>query len=165
MYLQEVHWYALSLYLNPKELGRILTYSPIQSQFDFKKVQTQVILNLFKDISSKPNRMSIRHAFESLTLQGYLPIPPKGVSNSKFGYICNNLWYEWEMPSVEITRCYWDQMLLNVKTDQRSFLVEELQRLLCHLPNEKTKCDKCQWYVSENSMHDDQICIYCDDNN
>lgn len=163
MELQVVDWYALSFYLNPKEIGKVLTYSSIQSQCNFKKVQTQVILNLFKHISTQHYR-STREMFESLTIQGYLPEPVKHISNSKFGYICNDVWNEWEMPSIECIRQYWDQMLLNVKSDQREYLTTILQTLIAYLPNEKRKCDKCSWLVSENAMHDDQICIYCDGN-
>ncbi len=160
MYLQSIHWYALSFYLTPKQIGKLLTYSSNQSQSDFKRVQTQVIQNMFKNISMKPIGISTQTMFESLTIQGYLPIPNK---YAKFGYICNNRWVEWDIPSIEDTRRYWDKMLLNIKTDQRDSIVQELQALIYHLPNDKTQCDKCLWFISENSMYDDQKCIYCDD--
>ncbi len=158
-------WFAISLFLTPHQLVKVLINCDDQSRLNFVRVKTQVLTNLIKLLPCYIKQdVKVESIFQVLLHDGYLPNIVTGYNNSQFGYIDNNKWIEWNVACISDIRKHWDCILTNVKKDAKCNILQELQKLIVMLPGNKIICTNCLWLVPQNSMHSEYLCCYCVDN-
>jgi hypothetical protein len=157
-------WFAISFYLTPHQLVKLLLNCDDQSRCNFMRVKTQIMKNIVKLIPMYINQNSnIELIFEHLTNDGYFPKHLDGYNNTQFGYLKNGQWFEWNLISISEIRRHWHNILQNLKTNVKDEIWLELQKLILMFPGDKVVCDSCSWLIPLNSMHSDFICCYCVD--
>jgi hypothetical protein len=126
---------------------------------NMKNMET-ILQRLVKEMS-RMSEHRLRIFWEYHMIQrGMIPAVSPGVSNDRFGYIHNNQWNEWRIPSVETIRKYWDSLVAGTKT--ASSLDPLFDQLLAFLPGNKMTCFACRWkHIPETAMYNRSLCCAC----
>ncbi len=164
MILRSPEWHCLSFYLTPVEMKRLLDESSASSRSDFERVRSTATLNMFLHMPDllMHNPGSLRFVFEQLVRMGYFPdYDHSQFTNSKFGFLENQQWVEWDIPSIAHARAFWDAMLKPLKQESAVSIQNVLRVVVSCLPGLKMECQTCRWLIPENSMHSQITCIHC----
>lgn len=164
--LGESDWLAVSYYLNPCKLKKILNTADCTTNQAYSRCRTSVMKNMFELMFGTVKFMikkkySVRYIFESyLQPNGFLPtINTKRINNLQFGFLAKDgNWKEWKIANIETIRHYWCSMLQGVAAC-KGFFDTILKVIIALLPGVPRMCKNCEWTVSE--MYDEDLCCYC----
>lgn len=168
--LDEHSWLAISFYLTPMSLKKILQTADLYTAESFSRCQTVIMQNIFHTLGKTVGRLRKNHSpqyiFERyLQEHGFIPhINAKTVNNSQYGYIANGEWKEWKAPTVNIMRYYWKMLLRNIAGGRTNSLFQDvLQETVKLLPGEFKMCSRCLWNLPISEFENEDLCTFCHD--
>jgi hypothetical protein len=170
MELAEYNWESVSLYLTPKQLSRILEQRCLYTLESLTRCRTTVMKNMFTTCRRIVEFLSLSQALSKsifsdyLIPNGFVPSAPLDVvSNDRFGFISKTVWVEWDVPSVNVMRRYWDLLILGTSKKEEDFFNQIFQNIVSLLPGPFKVCRTCKWSVPETEMDTFCECCYCAD--
>lgn len=170
--LSEYHWEAVSSFLNLQKLRQILSCTGSSSIQSFNRCRSTVIPNVVSTIESVVDEWIRGNIPLELIFTRYLPdfgLIPKIAMEScsnRFIFVDRRgagTWQEWNIPSLDIVRLFWETQVTNGLTAAARFSIEQcLQKWVLLLPGDFQTCSLCQWTLPQSEMYNARMCSLCE---
>jgi hypothetical protein len=165
-------WDGITRFITPDML-RILLLGSENNYLLYTRYKTTTWTNVFATllvrhqqlISEKCDIPTKRMYFSALMRDGYIPrVDPSVRNNSVYCYASKEggLVF-WNIPSVQLMRVYWSDMLRGVKTETLHKLHRVFQIIVSLLPGGKETCSCCGWSIPVTEMSSGDVCCFCHD--
>lgn len=93
----------------------------------------------------------------------FLPplIRPGVVTNERFGWVEQQRWHEWNLPSAKVIRYFWNKWTQGLNAQCHHRIRTLGSELFFALPGPHADCTRCGWTMPGSEMWNETLCAYC----